>query len=568
MPDPKSARASEIPSYAKDRWVKAFVRLDKNLPRLALGALCAALLALFLAFPTFPNYDSYYSLLWAQEIWNGQKPVLDTFRAPTQHPLAVVFSMVLVPLGEDADRVLVFGALASLVVLATGVCQLATLAFNRWVGLTAGLFLVTNWNVVLLAARGYLDIPYLALVTWAAVLEARQRRRGLPVMLLLALAGTLRPEAWVLSGLYGLWMAWDGARPWRGLRRTLTRRGTLWLAAGVTPTALWLTVDLVITGNPLFSQTYTSGLAEQLGRTRGPASLPFTMMTFLKSIDGTAQLIAGGLGLLMSLWIVPRRAALPAVLLVVGLSTFLLLGLGGFSVIDRYLLVPAALLLLFAGVFAAGWTMMPAGRSRTWWSRVSLVGTAGMTVIGVMSLNVGARANDLRFRGDAHRDLRRVLNRPAVQDALLTCGPLWTPNHKLVPESRWILESTVVDVLARSMLNPSLVDRQTAGFDSPDRRRGRESLSQMIGARRFKSPPGRDLGANARDALVGPVPAPGSGVVIVPSSRMALLRQAYVVVGDDRPFDATPPTGFSRIATTTHYAVYASCGTRSPLRKR
>ena len=46
----------------------------------------------------------------------------------------------------------------------------------------------------------------MAIVVWAAVLEAARPRRGVPVLMLLALAGMLRPEAWVLSGLYWLWL--------------------------------------------------------------------------------------------------------------------------------------------------------------------------------------------------------------------------------------------------------------------------------------------------------------------------------------------------------------------------
>jgi hypothetical protein len=36
-----------------------------------------------------------------------------------------------------------------------------------------------------------------AFVVWAAVLEARRPRRGTAVLVLLGLAGLLRPEAWL-----------------------------------------------------------------------------------------------------------------------------------------------------------------------------------------------------------------------------------------------------------------------------------------------------------------------------------------------------------------------------------
>ena len=53
--------------------------------------------------------------------------------------------------------------------------------------------------------RAYVDMPYLLLVLSALLVESRRRRAGAPVLALLALAGLLRPEAWVFSGLYWLY---------------------------------------------------------------------------------------------------------------------------------------------------------------------------------------------------------------------------------------------------------------------------------------------------------------------------------------------------------------------------
>jgi hypothetical protein len=56
---------------------------------------------------------------------------------------------------------------------------------------------------------------------------------------------------------------------------------------------------------------------------------------------------------------------------------------------------------------------------------------------------------NLTFRGDSHRALVRLLDDPKVR-AALRCGPLSVPNHKLIPESRWILNAGKHGVLARS----------------------------------------------------------------------------------------------------------------------
>lgn len=506
------------------------------LPWVAFAVLCVTLLALFLAYPTYPNYDSYYGLLWARELWDGQKPVFDSYRAPTEHPLSILFSMVLTPFGVGVDRFLVFCAMASVAALAAGVYQLAKVTFNRWVGLTAALLLLVNWNLVFLAVRGYLDVTYIALVVWAAVLEARRPRRGWPVLLLLALAGLLRPEAWVLCGLYGLWMAWNPS-----FRAIFTRRGIGWLAVSVVPTAIWLAVDGWVTGDPLFSLTHTSSLAEDLGRTKTPLQIPFSTVAYLKSLDGTALFFAGLAGMLAVAIVIPKRLGWPFVLFAAGIGTFFMIGLGGFSVIDRYLMVAAVMLLIFAAFLLTGWTVLAPGRLRSAWGLVAAVAVVGVAVVAVDRVKPGSIDNDLTFRGQAHADLVSILDEPDVRRAVQTCGPVWTPNHKLVPDVRWILDAGAGEVIPRSMLNEKLFERdpKTGAFEtgnSPDRRTARREV-----------PDGATGGQPTR------------GVLIVPSSRLALLRQAYVTVGDDRPADAIPPAGFERIATSRHYAVYARC---------
>src|SRR5204863_260671 len=76
----------------------------------------------------------------------------------------------------------------------------------------AAAFTGSSFALLLYAVRAYVDVPFLALVLWAGALEAARPRRGPLVMGLLALAGLLRPEAWVLAGLYWLW-----CRGWRSV---------------------------------------------------------------------------------------------------------------------------------------------------------------------------------------------------------------------------------------------------------------------------------------------------------------------------------------------------------------
>ena len=67
-------------------------------------------------------------------------------------------------------------------------------AVTTLVGPAAGALLFTRFDFPFLAARAYIDIPYMALVVWAAALEAARPRRGTPVLVLLAAPGSFAPR--------------------------------------------------------------------------------------------------------------------------------------------------------------------------------------------------------------------------------------------------------------------------------------------------------------------------------------------------------------------------------------
>ena len=98
-------------------------------------------------------------------------------------------------------------AVIAFLVLVAGIYTLGKTAFTPLVGFVAAALLVSRFDFPFLAARGYIDIPYLAVVIWAAVIELRAPRRHPVVVLgLLAAAGLMRPEAWLLAGVYWLWL--------------------------------------------------------------------------------------------------------------------------------------------------------------------------------------------------------------------------------------------------------------------------------------------------------------------------------------------------------------------------
>src|SRR3954451_8702512 len=156
--------------------------------------------------PWYLNYDARYALLWARDAWRGFTPDFEAGFAPTPHPLSTLVSSLGLPFGHSGDAVSVWIVLLSFGALVWLTYRLGSVLFSTWVGAAAALVVLTRpvlGRDVLLA---YQDVPFAALIVGAVLLEAQQRRRGAPVLGLLVLAGLLRPEAWVLSGLYVLWM--------------------------------------------------------------------------------------------------------------------------------------------------------------------------------------------------------------------------------------------------------------------------------------------------------------------------------------------------------------------------
>jgi hypothetical protein len=314
----------------------------------------------------------------------------------------------------------------------------------------------------------------------------------------------MRPEAWLLAGVYWLWIV---------LRRDVswTRRATYAALAAIGP-LVWVAVDFAVTGNPLYSLTGTQDLAEELGRNKGGAAVPAALYTFLVKLAKFPVVVAGAFGLALAVVLTPRRALMPLALFAIGAGTFALVGFAGLSVIDRYLLVPSLCVMVFAAVFIAGWTMLEPGNR---WRRAWMTGAAAIVIFGIVftatRVSLVQLRNELQFRGDSHTALERVLHDPAVTRGL-RCGPVYVPNHKLIPDVRWILDLPKTGVLARS---------------------------------------------NVRSEK-NPAPPPSRGVVLLVHDRPALFKQAWVTPADETA-DNYPPAGYDRAATSRYYAAYVNC---------
>ena len=171
------------------------------------------MIAAFVAYRSYPGSDSIYSLLWARELLDGDVPSFDAYRAAMPYPLAVAFGVLLAPFDELGARIWIACSVLSFGVFVVGVYRLQKVIGGRFLAALAVVLTLSVPDFILYGLRGLVQAPYLAMVIWAVALEAERPRRGGPVWVLLILAGLLRPDAWVLAGVYFLVIAWKA--PWK-----------------------------------------------------------------------------------------------------------------------------------------------------------------------------------------------------------------------------------------------------------------------------------------------------------------------------------------------------------------
>ncbi len=490
--------------------------------KLGFAVLCVGALVGYFAFPTYPTYDSFYALLWGRDLLHLHLPDFRVYRGPTEHPLAIAFGMFCSIFGQGGARLMVLGSIASFVAVIAGVYRLGRLCFGPVVGLLAGLLLLSRFFVENLATQGYLDISYVALIVWAVALEVERPRRGRAVFLTLAAAGLLRPDAWVLSGVYWLWCVWprqaDPAQIDEGGQIDNHKR-LQYLGLALIAPIVWVAVDGVVTGNPLYSLSSTAGLAAELERTQGLSSVVVSLWTFGERIDKLPVILGGLVGLPLALWLAPRRVLTPLATLVVLIGVYIAEGAVGASVVDRYLMGAAILLLLFCAVTIGGWAMLEPGSKLR---RVWMVGAAALVLYGGASaaatLNLSNLRTTLAYHEDFHKGLAAALGSPRVKAVLERCPLLSLPDNKLIPDARWILDtSSQHNIVARSQARS-------------DALKGVHQLEDRL----------------------------SRGSVAVYPLGSAVFFEAIVDVGDD-PRDQIPQVGFKRIYTSKYYAVYDNC---------
>ena len=283
---------------------------------------------------------------------------------------------------------------------------------------------------------------------------------------------------------------------------------------------LWVAIDTLVTGDPLYSLHSTAVLAAELERTKGFTSVLAATWRYLVRIDKLPIVLGGLAGAVLGIWLTPRRARVPLAVLALLLLVYVAEGAAGASVIDRYMMGAAALLLPFCALAIGGWSLLRPGSPLR---RVWMAAGAALLVYGaVAAVSVTSPLQRAHHARLPRRLPRRARRRPAQPRGARRTGAL--------PAA----------VAARQQADP----RRPL---DPRRRQPARDRRPQRGARRLAKP----ATPRSRDRIAR------ASVAVYPLGA-AVFQEAIVDVGDN-PLDQIALPGFRRIYTSRYYAVYGNC---------
>ncbi|MFL5873114.1 MAG: hypothetical protein ACJ75T_06530 [Solirubrobacterales bacterium] len=398
---------------------------------------------LLLVFPVgFPNYDTIYALAWGRELAHLESPDYSAALPPTPHPLTELWGLATTPLGDGMIVLTMIGAYASLGLIGFFVYRLGSIWFDRWIGAVAAAIVLTRAPFLSNGLRAYIDLPYIALCLGALLIEAKKPRAGWPVLALLALAGLLRPEAWLFAIVYLLYLCFDDRRRFS--------RPPLWLALlALAGPILWVLFDLITTGSPTYSWTGTKETVETLERQTGPVDLVLYGPRRLGEVLQWPGMVGAFGGVVLGLAYLRRRSTLGVAAAALALGAFALLACGGLAILPRYTMLAAAILAIFVAVGLLGWRLLEPGHPwRRRWQVFAAIVLAMFLVWLPNQWDLDSKVDtDLTNQAKIERDLTALVDDGAFQPL---CGKVAVPNHRAVPRLAFGLEVKPTQIVSAS----------------------------------------------------------------------------------------------------------------------
>ncbi len=362
-----------------------------------------------------PSFDPYGWLVWGHQTLHGH---LNTDAAPSWKPLTFIFAVPYALFGHTAVWLWTVTAVAGMLggaVFAARIAYRLTGAAgdrSRWAPYVAGavagvgvLGINTYSHWTLIANSDPLNVTLLL-----AAIDAHLSKRPRLAFAVLVLAALGRPEVWPFAGLYAVWL-WvrvPAARPWAVLGLVLI--AAAWFVVPALTSKSWLRPgDLALNQRTIIHGNKIVGV---LQRWRSLYELPMQIAAALGVLLAAARRDAVTLGLsaCAALWVIIEVA----------------FAYHGWSAVSRYLLEPAAVMVVVAGGFVGRLLVDTAGRGLA----VGLLGPALVLVL-LAALVPAARNRERTWRAQitgARDDARvidglsRVVARAGGGGRILRCG--------------------------------------------------------------------------------------------------------------------------------------------------
>ena len=284
------------------------------------------------------------------------------------------------------------------------------------------------------------------------------------MLVLLALAGLIRPEAWLFSGAYVIYLAYTRFKPGAVDALKAAHRSKSGLAQVVAPTRrdrvnrvllpiahavkqpaflwlvllaasapiLWVLYDIVFAGDPLYSLTGTRDTVETLGRDTGLIDWIKFFPRRLGEILREPVLLGAAGGGVLTLWLLRDRARLGAVAGFLAAGAFALLAIAGLAIITRYAMLAAVILAIFCGAGVFGWMKLPREHPvRPWWMAFGAVVAVAFVVFAPGQFDrLSNLQDDIAVQEEIRDDLKAIADSGATDES---CEPITVPNHRPVP---------------------------------------------------------------------------------------------------------------------------------------
>ncbi len=433
-----------------------------------------------LVLPATLGYDA-----WAWTVWGRQLAHLDldTTAGPSFKPLPVLALAPLSVLG-GATPVVWMGLMRAAAVLSLLLAyRLGVRLAGPPAGAVAALGLALSADLYRTALLGSAEPVLIALTLGAADRHLAGRRDW--ALVLVALAGLIRPEAWVLLGAYGVfvWLREPGLRP-------------LAAAAVILPPVLWLGMDWIGSGDPLHAgSTATSATEGSAANAKVPA---FEVVRRAADAVILPTLILAAVAVALAVRRRDRAVLSLAALALGWIAVVAIMAEVGFTGTRRYLAAPAAALCVVSGVGLV-W-LLDAVRERG--ARIAVGIAVALLALAPALLRAREDARMLsvaRSQADQRHELVRAVDRAGGRAVVLNRG--------------------------RPAVNPWLQTALAWELDVP--LSGVQATWSSSRRHPHWAPPALVFRAPAR--LAGPRPAIPSGVhtvVVTRSGRWRVLRAA------------------------------------------